>query len=523
MRTRTRAIASVAGAALALMAPAAGALELEQLLMPGPLAEAHADLETDCSNCHKPFDASEETRRCLDCHEEVAADVDRGEGLHGRNPEIEGALCRGCHTEHQGRKGDIVGLDIDTFSHVFTDFELRGRHQGATCDGCHPAGDEYRAAPSRCVDCHRDDDPHRDGLGADCARCHDEGDWRTTGFDHSETGFPLEDRHATVDCRACHVGNRYEDTPSDCNDCHAANDVHGGDYGRDCQRCHSPRQWSPTPFDHGVETGFPLSHRHQGVACRQCHTGPMDRQKPKTACADCHAADDLHRGRHGSDCASCHSERAWDAIHFDHARETSFPLRGRHAEINCQQCHQRDPHEEELATTCIDCHTSADAHDGTLGTDCGECHGEARWNHDIRFDHDLTHFPLLGLHAVEPCEACHDSTRFQETDPECAACHGTADPHERKLGDDCDRCHNPNGWAVWRFDHDQDTDFALRGGHVGLNCLACHTRPSDGRVEQSAECASCHAFDDIHRGGFGRDCAQCHTDEAWNEVQIPAR
>lgn len=523
MRTRTAAIQAAVWAVFVLTGGPADALELEQFLMPGPLSQDHADLETDCSSCHKPFEPSEETKRCLDCHEDVASDVANSEGLHGRKPEIEEALCRDCHTEHRGREGDITGFDTETFSHSFTDFELKGRHRGASCIGCHRAEDKYRAAPNRCADCHDADDPHQNQLGDDCAECHDEQDWRRTRFDHADTGFPLEDGHARVDCRTCHVGNRYEDTPADCSGCHAANDIHAGEYGQDCGRCHTPQQWAPSTFRHDQETGFALSHRHAGLACGLCHTGPLDRQKPKTGCADCHAADDVHRGRNGNDCAACHSERAWNAVHFDHARETSFPLRNRHAEIACQQCHQIDPHKEELGTDCKDCHAGSDAHDGTLGADCGECHGEARWNVGVRFDHELTHFPLLGLHTIEPCEACHTSTLFHDTDKDCAACHASADPHESKLGDDCGRCHNPNGWAIWRFDHNRDTDFPLRGGHAGLNCLACHTRGTKGEVDQPSDCASCHAFDDTHRGGFGRDCGQCHREDSWSAAQIRAR
>ena len=45
----------------------------QRILMPGPLAEKHAELETNCENCHSPFDREETTALCLDCHDEIAA------------------------------------------------------------------------------------------------------------------------------------------------------------------------------------------------------------------------------------------------------------------------------------------------------------------------------------------------------------------------------------------------------------------------------------------------------------------
>jgi hypothetical protein len=141
----------------------------------------------------------------------------------------------------------------------------------------------------------------------------------------------------------------------------------------------------------------------------------------------------------------------------------------------------------------------------------------------VRFDHDITRFPLLGLHAAELCEACHTSTRFRDVDPSCVGCHSSDDAHDQKLGKNCGRCHNPNGWSIWRFDHRRDTDFPLRGGHDGLNCLSCHRRPSPGAVSQASDCASCHDFDDVHSGGFGRDCGRCHHEEGWSNVKINQR
>ena len=55
----------------------------EQLVTPGPLVSGHAKLEKDCSNCHEPFSRRSQTRLCLACHKDIAADrqsVERREG-----------------------------------------------------------------------------------------------------------------------------------------------------------------------------------------------------------------------------------------------------------------------------------------------------------------------------------------------------------------------------------------------------------------------------------------------------------
>ena len=35
-----------------------------------------------------------------------------------------------------------------------------------------------------------------------------------------------------------------------------------------------------------------------------------------------------------------------------------------------------------------------------LARACDSCHGVQKWQQDIRFDHDLTDWPLLGMHSI---------------------------------------------------------------------------------------------------------------------------
>ncbi|HEY2402224.1 MAG TPA: cytochrome c3 family protein, partial [Steroidobacteraceae bacterium] len=87
------------------------AINPETLLMPGKLANAHQKYEEQCSQCHDRSDSSRQTRLCLDCHKEIAADINTKTHLHGKMPGIGASQCHACHTEHLGRNGDIVKLN----------------------------------------------------------------------------------------------------------------------------------------------------------------------------------------------------------------------------------------------------------------------------------------------------------------------------------------------------------------------------------------------------------------------------
>ena len=159
-------------------------------------------------------------------------------------------------------------------------------------------------------------------------------------------------------------------------------------------------------------------------------------------------------------------------------------------------------------------------HKGQQGKRCEECHNNKGWTKLVSFEHDITLFPLIGLHAVAPCEACHLSSAYKDAKSECESCHESEDVHKRGLGPECGACHNPNGWRLWRYDHDKETDFVLDGAHKGLNCRSCHNRPARRKVRASKACISCHRDDDIHRGGFGFNCERCHTNEAFDEIKL---
>jgi hypothetical protein len=402
----------------------------------------------------------------------------------------------------------------------------------ADCGNCHEAF--TKTAQSRlCLACHKDVARDRelrrglhgrrpDALTSNCNRCHTEHKGRTADivqfdketFNHAFTNFQLAGGHKLASCEGCHAPKaKFRSAPGRCIDCHKSNDPHKGRLGDACQSCHSENSWSQVrTFDHST-TRFPLIGAHAQVACSSCHANEKYKGIP-TACASCHQLQDVHQGRYGAKCETCHQSVKWNTVRFDHSRLTKFPLRGRHASVRCDGCHTGDLYRDKLSMTCVSCHQKDDAHKGQLGPNCAQCHNENAWRKKVSFDHDLTRFPLLGKHSVVPCEECHKSTSFKDTPMACSACHRD-DHHQGTLGSNCAMCHTPNGWSRWRFDHDKQTSFPLTGAHAGLTCSACHHEKNVTKVTAPDSCYGCHASDDAHQGNFGRACEKCHNTKSF--------
>ena len=509
---------------LSFWAVNAGAVSLETLVMPGPVIAGHAELESNCSDCHAAFSRDKQSALCLDCHEDVADDLQAGRGYHGLVEAIGSESCASCHTDHEGRSADIIKLDITRFDHQFTDFELSGAHVEVDCQDCHADDSIYREAPSACFDCHGEDDQHEGGLGRDCQDCHGTVDWSEARFDHEvETGYALLGGHQPVACTDCHVEQVYQDTPTDCYGCHRDDDTHDGLNGSDCAFCHISRAWTETVFDHADETGFGLFGRHEQIACADCHSDNKFEVTPGTQCIDCHREDDEHQGDYGEDCGACHATLRWPEIKFSHDRDTEFPLLGQHLDSGCIDCHVTPMHQSNPATDCWSCHQADDQHDGQLGKMCGSCHNERGWMTGVIFDHGLTTFPLIGVHFDAECSGCHDTPKFRDAPGRCIDCHNEDDTHNETLGQACGDCHNPIDWLSWDFEHNSRTQFELDGAHSNLACAACHKRPVKEVIRLSHSCASCHRADDIHRGEFGDDCRRCHSTDNFHSVERVGR
>lgn len=496
---------------------------MEKALMPGELINAHKKFEEDCTKCHEFFAQSRQDIRCLKCHDHknVADDIKKKEGYHGRIPNVEEKECKTCHRDHIGRDAVVVLMDEQTFDHGQTDFVLRGGHLDIQCLACHKKDKKYHQAKRKCIDCHKDNEPHKGKLGKVCDTCHRESSWNDFQFDHSRTDFKLEGNHKGVECRDCHPQERYEATPTKCYGCHKRDDKHKGRYGKKCKKCHTPLGWANQKFNHDKDTKFKLSGRHKKVGCDQCHEADVNayEEELKTDCYSCHEFSDEHKGQYGKKCKDCHTTRGWAKQRFDH-NKTDFPLKGKHEDTACSDCHRGEMFAEEMSTKCYDCHVQHDVHDGQQGKKCDDCHSEEGWLEKVEFDHDITKFPLLSSHAAVGCEECHSSSNFKDAKPVCGTCHIEDDTHKKRLGPKCGTCHNSVDFKAWEFDHDKQTDFKLTGEHEGKDCLLCHREVVEKEIELTAICYGCHAVDDIHDGGFGRGCNRCHNEKSFKELEM---
>jgi hypothetical protein len=339
-------------------------------------------------------------------------------------------------------------------SFVHTDaFPLLGEHAAASCASCH-AGQEFAATPKQCADCHRADDAHGGRNGTQCGACHSAVGWPVTSFDHARlTGFALRGAHGSLSCESCHVESLAAALPSTCAGCHGADDPHGGRLGSDCGACHASTTWQTTRFDHAEATGFALAGAHAAVGCTSCHAAGVEAELGRE-CASCHG-EDPHRGQLGARCESCHSQESWHApLRFDHDLG-AFPLLGKHAALECGQCHGSLAF-HDAGATCAECHSADDPHGGAFGAACATCHNPVDWR-AWTFDHATqTGFALTGAHSVLTCASCHGGgragggqTAFAAA-PACAECHRQDDPHGGRFGADCASCHSTDSFGEVR-------------------------------------------------------------------------
>jgi hypothetical protein len=132
---------------------------------------------------------------------------------------------------------------------------------------------------------------------------------------------------------------------------------------------------------------------------------------------------------------------------------------------------------------------------------------------------------LLGSHLVVKCDACHKTQRFRDAPRVCGGCHQKDDVHKTTLGNKCETCHNNRNWAIWDFNHDKQTKFALTGAHAPLKCASCHKLPASGDAIApiGRECIACHRGDDSHNGNFGNQCERCHVTTKWMVIKPGGR
>ncbi|MEO1230494.1 MAG: hypothetical protein AAFZ18_16460 [Myxococcota bacterium] len=460
---------------------------------PGPMSRGHADLDgaVDCNRCHSAgFGVPDD--KCLACHDHqgLRRQIEAGRGFHV-SEEVKGEACRTCHAEHV-------------------------------------------------------EEPPGSGKGRRSLV-----DWKPFGgrrnFDHRLTGWPLDGKHRYTKCEKCHTG-RYPKSglPSflgqrrECTTCHFTRDKKNGVGGEnphrftdpnltDCTVCHDFAGWEvaqlgATRFDHD-QTDYPISGHHTERRCTGCHENleTFEVEEDFSDCDGCH--EDSHRSVVSAerDCKSCHSMKVkFRKTRYDHAKESGWPLRGKHAENRCKDCHRVGSKPEAPESKCITCHE--DVHKGRFDPEpCEGCHVETGFERMV-YDHaGKTTFPLTGTHSSARCQDCHRfgiGLRFEKFESNaCADCHKHRDAHCGQFGrEDCERCHVQGGDRTSKFDHSV-TRLPLEQGHKDVDCERCHEPEKLGRSKAcrdavkytglEPQCFACHA--DTHEGELGKDCVKCHT------------
>lgn len=162
------------------------------------------------------------------------------------------------------------------------------------------------------------------------------------------------------------------------------------DFPGDCNLCHVGEEWSSVKpdfeFDHEAETGVPLDGAHTRAQCLRCHNdrGPVAVFHAR-GCEGCH--EDVHFGKLGNDCETCHREDDWYPVgQVAMHNRTRFPLVGRHADTACRRCHPGAEVGNFLPThtECVTCHADDLArttnHVGLGWVDrCDRCHMPTNW------------------------------------------------------------------------------------------------------------------------------------------------
>lgn len=235
------------------------------------ITSAHADLS--CKECHTKGYLTDPAPACKDCHRQSTVN-----GLNLReHMEVFGQACLDCH-----RKGEVSLEDFDhgkvgyrisakfrslrcknchpggyrSFDHGVTGYDLVNGHRDLNCKECH-VSTYYNASTSACINCHSKPEVsaglnlenHISDFGRKCLECHGKEGFNLRSFDHSKTGYAIDEDHYRLSCRDCHSkGFREEPT---CNSgCHGEGKMyrehveHGiADYNlRNCLECHRSKE-----------------------------------------------------------------------------------------------------------------------------------------------------------------------------------------------------------------------------------------------------------------------------------------
>jgi hypothetical protein len=182
----------------------------------------------------------------------------------------------------------------------------------------------------------------------------------------------------------------------------------------ECNECHTAASWKEIAFDH-QKTRFSLDGRHMALRCVQCHD-IKNFGSASSDCVSCHT--DIHQAKLSNSCDRCHTTRSWVVNAIQAHANTSFPLIGVHARLDCKSCHISEIEGEYsfVKSECVACHSAdfqraqSPSHTAmSFGTRCEDCHNPLGWQ-PASFNRHDAFFPIMtGVHAGRwnSCADCH--------------------------------------------------------------------------------------------------------------------
>ncbi len=221
---------------------------------------------------------------CHDCHEGVAKPEYECANCHEppTQPHF-GETCEDCHTPD--------GFELAIMPSFQHPVPLEGEHAELDCMACHSAGLDLTY---ECATCHEPPPSVQPHFGETCEDCHTPDGFIPANLENLQHPIPLEGKHATVDCIACH---NISPTLSEntCTSCHQSAQDHPATL---CQACHNPEGWAESVAETMAQAP-PVSHSLEGMAdCLLCHD-PSGKAVPSPAdhksfanetCMLCHQA-----------------------------------------------------------------------------------------------------------------------------------------------------------------------------------------------------------------------------------------
>jgi hypothetical protein len=211
-----------------------------------PLNGAHANIATNCVECHINGNYNNTPNTCTGCHQTDYNNTTNPDHASANFPND----CIQCHNEGAWTPA--------SFDHNAI-YPLNGAHAviANNCVECHANGD-YNNTPNTCIGCHLSDynntnNPNHSTaqFPTDCIDCHGEGAWTPATFDHDGMYFPI-------------YSGKHQLEWNTCSECH----TNAGDYSTfSCIDCHEHNNKNEVDNDHDEETGY----MYESNACLSCH------------------------------------------------------------------------------------------------------------------------------------------------------------------------------------------------------------------------------------------------------------